>query len=42
MSDILHIVYGSQTGTAEELAYDIEKLSKEKGFNSLEVSMVME
>ena len=34
MSDILHIVYGSQTGTAEELAYDIEKLSKEKGFNS--------
>ena len=34
MSDILHIVYGTQTGTAEELAYDIEKLSKEKGFDS--------
>ena len=34
MSDILHIVYGTQTGTAEELAYDIEKLSKEKGFES--------
>ena len=31
MSDILHIVYGTQTGTAEELAYDIEKLSKDKG-----------
>ena len=34
MSDILHIVYGTQTGTAEELAYDIEKLSKDKGFDS--------
>ena len=34
MSDILHIVYGTQTGTAEELAFDIEKLSKEKGFKS--------
>ena len=31
MSDILHIAYGTQTGTAEELAFDIEKLSKEKG-----------
>jgi len=31
MSDILHIVYGTQTGTAEELAYDIQKLSKDKG-----------
>ena len=31
MSDILHIVYGTQTGTAEELAFDIEKLSKDKG-----------
>ena len=31
MPDILHIVYGTQTGTAEELAYDIEKLSKDKG-----------
>ena len=34
MSEILHIVYGTQTGTAEELAFDIEKLSKEKGFKS--------
>ena len=34
MSDILHIVYGTQTGTAEELAYDIEKLSKDKGVDS--------
>ncbi len=34
MSEILHIVYGTQTGTAEELAYDIEKLSKDKGFVS--------
>ena len=33
MSDILHIVYGTQTGTAEELAYDIEKLCKEKKHN---------
>ena len=31
MSDILHIVYGTQTGTAEELAFDIEKLTKDKG-----------
>lgn len=31
MSDILHIAYGTQTGTAEELAFDIEKQSKEKG-----------
>ena len=31
MSEILHIAYGTQTGTAEELAFDIEKLSKEKG-----------
>ena len=31
MSDILHIAYGTQTGTAEELAFEIEKLSKEKG-----------
>ena len=31
MSDILHIAYGTQTGTAEELAFDIEKLSKDKG-----------
>ena len=31
MSDILHIAYGTQTGTAEELAFDIEKKSKEKG-----------
>ncbi len=38
MSEILHIVYGTQTGTAEELAYDIEKLSKDKGF----VSKVLE
>ena len=34
MSEILHIVYGTQTGTAEELAYDIEKLSQDKGFVS--------
>ena len=34
MTDILYIIYASQTGTAEELAYDIDKLSKEKGFNS--------
>ncbi len=33
MSDILHIVYGTQTGTAEELAFDIEKLCKEKNHN---------
>ena len=33
MSDLLHIAYGTQTGTAEELAFDIEKLSKEKGVN---------
>ena len=33
MSDILHIAYGTQTGTAEELAFDIEKLSKDKGVN---------
>ena len=38
MSENLHIVYGTQTGTAEELAYDIEKLSKDKGF----VSKVLE
>ena len=31
MSSILHIAYGTQTGTAEELAFDIEKLSKDKG-----------
>ena len=31
MSSILHIAYGTQTGTAEELAFDIEKLSKNKG-----------
>ncbi len=31
MSEILHIAYGTQTGTAEELAFEIEKLSKEKG-----------
>ncbi len=31
MSDILYIVYGTQTGTAEELAFDIEKLTKDKG-----------
>ncbi len=31
MSGILHIVYGTQTGTAEELAFDIEKLTKDKG-----------
>ena len=31
MSDILHIAYGTQTGTAEELAFDIEKHTKEKG-----------
>ncbi len=34
MSDILHILYASQTGTAEELAFDIEKLTKEKGVAS--------
>ena len=33
MSDILHIVYGTQTGTAEELAFDIEKLTKDKGIS---------
>tara|TARA_Y100001970_G_scaffold264588_1_gene351344 strand:- start:536 stop:973 length:438 start_codon:yes stop_codon:yes gene_type:complete len=33
MSDILHIVYATQTGTAEELAFDIEKLCKEKNHN---------
>ena len=33
MSDILHIVYGTQTGTAEELAFDIEKLTKDKGLS---------
>ena len=27
----MHIVYGTQTGTAEELAFDIEKLTKDKG-----------
>ncbi len=31
MSEILHIGYGTQTGTAEELAFDIEKLFKDKG-----------
>ena len=31
MSNLLHIAYGTQTGTAEELAFDIEKQSKEKG-----------
>lgn len=34
MSDILHILYASQTGTAEELAFDIEKLTKDKGVPS--------
>tara|TARA_B100001121_G_scaffold276249_1_gene265390 strand:- start:1342 stop:1779 length:438 start_codon:yes stop_codon:yes gene_type:complete len=34
MSDVLHIAYATQTGTAEELAFDIEKLSKEKKINS--------
>ena len=34
MSDILNIVFGSQTGTAEELAYDIQKLFREKGCDS--------
>ncbi len=34
MSDILNIVFGSQTGTAEELAYDIQKLFREKGSDS--------
>ncbi len=34
MSDILNIVFGSQTGTAEELAYDIQKLFREKGSES--------
>ncbi len=34
MSDVLHIVYATQTGTAEELAFDIDKVSKEKGFSS--------
>ncbi len=33
MSDILHIVYGTQTGTAEELAFEIEKLCKDKDIN---------
>ena len=27
----MYIVYGTQTGTAEELAFDIEKLTKDKG-----------
>ena len=30
MSKILHIAYATQTGTAEELAFDIEKQCKEK------------
>ena len=30
MSEILHIAYATQTGTAEELAFDIEKQCKEK------------
>ena len=34
MSDLLHIVYGTQTGTAEDLAFEIEKLSAEKGIES--------
>lgn len=34
MSDILNIVFGSQTGTAEELAYNIQKLYREKGCDS--------
>ena len=34
MSDILHILYASQTGTSEELAFDIEKLTKDKGVPS--------
>ena len=34
MSDVLHIVYATQTGTAEDLAFDIDKVSKEKGFSS--------
>jgi len=34
MSDILKIVFGSQTGTAEELAYNIQKLYREKGCDS--------
>ena len=34
MSDVLKIVFGSQTGTAEELAHDIQKLYREKGCDS--------
>ena len=34
MTDTLQILYATQTGTAEELAFDIEKLCKEKGVTS--------
>ena len=34
MADTLYIVYGTQTGTAEELAYDIDKLAKKKEIES--------
>ena len=34
MADTLNIVYGTQTGTAEELAYDIDKLAKKKEIES--------
>ncbi len=34
MTDTLQILYATQTGTAEELAFDIEKLCKDKGVTS--------
>ena len=34
MTDTLQILYATQTGTAEELAFDIEKLCKQKGITS--------